>query len=275
MVVLLWLPLALPLVLGLGDPDRYTLPVMALLFALFLLVLPLWGRRVYDEPQLLQRYGLIWSRQSGWELLRGFGMGSGSLLLLFSLQGLLGWVHWQLPEATLLRLALEGLLVALGIGFAEELVFRGWVLDELERDYSPRQALLANSLIFALLHFIKPLPEAIRTFPQFPGLMLLALALVWAKRSTRSKVRTYRSVVLHAGRLGLPVGLHAGLVWGYYLIRVGQLVDYTARVPAWVTGIDGNPLAGITGLLFLTGLAAYWRHRSQLQGRRCGDPGQL
>jgi len=99
------------------------------------------------------------------------------------------------------QVILEGLIVALGIGFAEELLFRGWLLDELQRDYRPRVALWVDALIYAALHFIKPLAEILRTLPGFPALLLLGLTFVWAKRSHRS-------------RLGLPIGLHSGLVWG-------------------------------------------------------------
>jgi hypothetical protein len=37
-------------------------------------------------------------------------------------------------------------------------------------------------------------------------------------------------------------------VWGYYLLQVGNLLTPTNAVPAWVTGLDGNPLAGLLGL---------------------------
>jgi uncharacterized protein len=88
------------------------------------------------------------------------------------------------------------------------------------------------------------------------------LILVWMKRTTRSQRRTAVRLTTHTGRLWLPIGFHAGLVWSYYLLKVGELVQLTNRVPEWVTGIDGNPLAGVMGLLFLTGLAVYWRQRS-------------
>ncbi|MEM8502332.1 MAG: hypothetical protein AAF716_04185, partial [Cyanobacteria bacterium P01_D01_bin.1] len=52
-------------------------------------------------------------------------------------------------------------------------------------------------------------------------------------------------------RLGYPIGLHAGLIWGYYIVNVGGLSDYTGRAPEWVTGIDSNPLAGLMGLILL------------------------
>jgi hypothetical protein len=78
--------------------------------------------------------------------------------------------------------------------------------------------------------------------------LLLGLTLVWSKR-TRS------------GLLGLPIGLHAGLVWGYYIINVGQLVQYSGQVSPWITGIEGDPLAGFMGLLFLSVLAFWMRKR--------------
>ena len=54
--------------------------------------------------------------------------------------------------------------------------------------------------------------------------------------------------------MGICIGLHGGLVWGYYIINVGEMVRYNDRVPVWVTGIDNNPIAGVMGLIFLSGL---------------------
>ncbi len=232
---------------------------MSLLFVEFVLLMRWWGRAIYRDRQIFQTYGLGWNLPNLQDFLRGLGWGLASLTLMFLLQGGLGWLRWQLPTGDFWRIALEGFVVAIGTGLAEELVFRGWILRELEHDYSASVALGANSLMFAILHFLKPLPEAIRTFPQFPGLVLLGLILVWMKRSTRSQRRTAVSLQTQAGRLGLPIGFHAGLVWGYYLLKVGELTRLTNRAPDWLTGIDGNPLAGLIGLFFLTGLALYWR----------------
>lgn len=236
---------------------------MGLLFIEFVLLMRWWGSIVYREPQIFQTYGLVWNLPNLRDFLRGWGWGLACLTLMFLLQGSLGWLYWQLPTAEFLRIALEGLLVAIGTGLAEELVFRGWILRELEYDYSPSVALWANSLVFAILHFIKPLPEAIRTFPQFPGLVLLGLILVWMKRSTRSQRRTSVSLKTQPGRLGRPIGFHAGLIWGYYLLKVGELTRLTNRAPEWLTGIDGNPLAGLVGVTLLAGLAIYWRRRNR------------
>lgn len=250
-LLVLWLPIAAPIYWLVPDRNLVTILTMGLLFVGFLLLVRWWGQKFYGQTHLLKHYGLVNTQQSGWEWLTGLFSGLCLVLCLFGLEGVLGWALWQSP-ANLPRIIVEGLLSAIGIGFAEELVFRGWLLDELERDYPPPVALVTNGLLFAGLHFIKPLTEVLRTWPQFPGLLLLGLALVWAKRWRR-------------GRLGLPMGLHAGLVWGYYIINVGQLIRYSGSVPDWVTGVDRNPLAGAFGLLFLSALAFWMYHASRVQ----------
>ncbi len=246
-LLLVWLPIAIPIIFLVRDRNLVTILTMGLLFIEFLLLVNLWGKKVYRQPYLLKKYGLVRTRKNFLELLKGLNIGFVFTLSLFALEGLFGWVVWQNSD-NLPRKILEGLISALGIGFAEELVFRGWLLDELERDYRPGIAFWANAIIFASLHFLKPLNEMIRTLPTFPALLLLGLTLVWAKRGSK-------------GRLGLSIGLHAGLVWGYYIINVGQLVQFSNQVPEWVTGIDKNPLAGVMGLIFLSILGFWTRKR--------------
>jgi len=245
-LLLLWVPLAAPIYLWVGDRNLVSIITMALLYGEFIFLVRLWGKRVYGQPRVLQGYGLKLTRQNALELLAGLGLGLVSILSMLTVQELLGWLSWRRSPVFWPVIIPEGLLVALAVGFAEELCFRGWLLDELQRDYTIEASLWLDAFLFALLHFIKPLLEMIRTAAQFPGLLLLGLDLVWAKRSTR-------------GRLGFPIGLHGGLVWGYYIVNVGQLVAYSRQVPTWVTGIDGNPLAGLVGLLSLGAIAVFLR----------------
>ena len=253
LLALLWLPIYGMAIALIQDDNTASIVAMAALFIEFLTLTQWWNRTIHRNRYPWQRYGLQWSLRNGYSLLYGFGLGALSLFLLFTLQAIFGWITWTTLDSTQipsqLRISIEGFAVAIGIAFGEEMVFRGWLLDELERDYRPTVALLASSLLFAVLHFIKPLGEIIRTFPQFPGLVLLGLLLVWAKRS-------------HQGRLGVAIGLHAGLVWGYYIINVGDRIQYQNRVPDWWSGIDQNPLAGLMGLGFLAILALWFRQRA-------------
>jgi hypothetical protein len=250
-LLLLWLPLAAPIYLFVRDANLASILTIVLLYADFIFLLRLWGKKVYQQPHILWHYGLQFTRSNGVELLCGFALGLVNILILFGIEGALGWLIWQQPTIFLLKIILEGFFVGLGVGFAEELLFRGWLLNELERDYSPSWALWIDAVIFAALHFIKPLEAIIHTLPQFPALVLLGLTQVWGKRWRR-------------GRLGLPIGLHGGLVWGYYIINVGGLIQYSGQVPDWVTGVNNNPLQGVMGVMFMAVLAL-WMQRQSLK----------
>ncbi|MDZ7959352.1 MAG: type II CAAX endopeptidase family protein [Aulosira sp. DedQUE10] len=248
-LLLLWLPFAIPIYLLLHDSNLVSILTMVLLYVDFIFLLRLWGKYVYQEPHLLRHYGLEFSRQNGVDLLRGLAIGIITTLILFGLQGAFGWLVWQQPHVFLLKIILEGLIVGFGVGFAEELLFRGWLLNELQRNYSPRISLWTDAILFAGLHFIKPLEAIIHTLPQFPALVLLGLTQVWGKSWRR-------------GRLGLPIGLHGGLVWGYYIINIGGLIKYSGQVPDWVTGVNNNPLQGAMGVFFMSILALWMRGRT-------------
>ncbi|BAD79030.1 hypothetical protein syc0840_d [Synechococcus elongatus PCC 6301] len=133
--------------------------------------------------------------------------------------------------------------MATAVGFAEELLFRGWLLQELQRDF-PQQGGWMSALIFAAVH---------RFGLQIFGLSLLGLALVAARQCDRQ-------------RLGLPMGLHSGLVAAYYWVNVGQLVQPRAGLWAGWTGWEGNPLQSIPGIgllmLLWLGLVA-WQRRNR------------
>ncbi|MDC0834341.1 abortive phage infection protein [Leptolyngbya valderiana BDU 20041] len=242
LLLLCWLPLAIPIYSLIPDTNTASILGTLLLYVEFLYLVRWWGRRFYGEPRVFQRYGFVLTRQNGIEFGRGWIVGLLGLAVLFGVETVFGWVRWIPTEMAIPRLVVEAILVGFAVGLAEELLFRGWLWDELRRDYRVVVATVANTLIFAVSHFLKPVSEIFRTFPQFVGLVVLGLVLVKAKRRNQ-------------GRLGFPIGLHGGLVGGYYLVNVGQLVTYTDAVPSWVTGIDNNPLAGVLGVLVLCGLS--------------------
>ncbi len=249
-LLILWLPVAIPLYLLLKeDANLTTIVTMAILYLEFIGLLFIWNKQVYKIKFWWRDYGLVFTRKNGIELLNGLSLGLVLTLGLFIIEAIFGWVKFVPPGDNFNRVIFEGLLSALGIGLAEELFFRGWLLEELKKGYSRNIFVVINGLIFAILHFIKPIEEVIRTFPQFPALFLLGVTLVWAKMG-------------HNNRLGICIGLHGGLVWGYYIINVGKIVDYTGQVSTLVTGIDNNPLAGIMGLIGL-GLLSLLMRRKQ------------
>jgi hypothetical protein len=136
------------------------------------------------------------------------------------------------------------LLLGLWISVTEELVFRGFLLNELSQDYSVWVAAAISSIIFAFLHLIW---EQQDTLPQLPGLWLMGMVLVLARW-------------VDDGSLGLAWGLHAGWIWGLTCLDSSQLISYTGKGPTWMTGLGQKPLAGGAGLicLVITGILLQW-----------------
>lgn len=241
-----WVPIALPISWLVPDANLQSLISLPILYLEFILLLQIWNPQVHGESKPFRRYGFR-SPQLNWlNLLSGLLIGWGAVLLLFVFLGDMGWVRWFAAGPKMLQIVAEALLISLAFGFAEELLFRGWLLDELERDYSRTTATVASGLVFALAHFLKPWDAIVASWLTFPALLILGLTLVWAKRSTN-------------GRLGLAIGYHAGLVGGYYILNVGNLVKPIASVPSWLTGMNGNPLASVPGVLILGAIGLWVR----------------
>ena len=244
-LLILWAPFAL-LFYGTGyvwgqTPLTNTLALIAL-YLCFIGNVWCWGRWGHGWRRPFETYGLVFSWSFLADTVFALVFGFGLVCLLFGVKLLAGWASFQFQP--LLAIVLEGLAVGIGVGVAEELLFRGWLLTELKAKLSRSQAIVWSSVIFAIAHFIKPLSEVFRTSPQFFGLLLLGIILA-AWRYVYRSTRPFAS-------LGLPIGLHAGLVWGYYIVDVADLVMPSGRVPEWVTGIHGNPLSGILGLVILS-----------------------
>lgn len=213
------------------------IPLLASLYLIAPLVL--WGaNKILGNS--FSSYGVIWD----WSILRsngiGFVIGAIGLAILFGLQTGLGWVKWQIAGKTIISVTLPILLLAVWISATEELIFRGFVLTQLQQDYSIYIAATICSLIFAVLHLVWEQKE---TLPQLPGLWLMGMVLVLAR-------------YVDKGNLGLAWGLHSGLVWAIATIDTLELITYTGKVPQWVTGKYGKPLAGLMGISFLLAIGA-------------------
>ncbi len=261
-LLIIWLPIAAPMHLIFGESVGVALTI--LLYSEFLGLIWFWGRKIAKYTHPFRYYGLFFTVENGRDFLFGLALGSATLIIFLWLQVSLGWqsiqtVDWQnsLPARLLPAIGVyfvdwqgaiaPGLLTSVGVAFAEEMLFRGWLLSELERDYSKKTALISASLVFAVLHFIKPLNVILATWSQFIGLVMLSVALVMARRRCN-------------GRLGVAIGLHGGLIWCYYIVNTTHLLQPTGTVPEWVTGINGNPIAGVMGIIFLSAIAIGFRY---------------
>ena len=232
--LLLWLVLEAGLL-----PDLATIGI---LYFLVVVGFGLWGRWIHRQAHPYRTLGLENSPQFYWEMLAGAIAGFGGVFLLFVLEGWLGWVEWPPVKPMVLLLGLlNAIATATAVGFAEELLFRGWLLAELRLNYKGWLAGAVTTFIFAATH---------QWGAQFLGLLLVGTILVRAK-------------VLSRDRLGLAIGLHGGWVFAISLVNIASLLSPTGSAPIWVTGFDGNPLAGIAGVtalcLTLLGIELYYQ----------------
>jgi membrane protease YdiL (CAAX protease family) len=183
-------------------------------------------------------YGLIVNISLLGGLGLGFSLGLLSLAMMFTVQFGLGWCEFQKSNIKLLpSILLPILFVALLVGGVEELVFRGFLLTELARDYPVWIAAAISSFIFAVLHLVWEQKE---TLPQVPGLWLMGMMLVMAR-------------IADKGSLGIAWGLHTALVWAIATIDTAQLITYTGKVSEWWTGKYKKPLAGLAGVFCVLG----------------------
>jgi uncharacterized protein len=247
---MLWLPIAIPLAITLQwRPPRPVTPQqkLPLVLSLYLLAPLILGGFAWLEQVPFSVYGLTWSPAILLSFTKGVGIGILGLGILLGSQISLGWLtlrseNWpQLLPSTLFI----G-LIGVAIGGVEELVFRGFLLNQLIHlplDYSNPVAIELfsaagiSSVIFALSHLVW---EGADNIPQLPGLWLMGIVLCVARW-------------VDHGNLGLAWGLHMGWIWVIASLDTAQLLHYPGHAPQWLTGVAGKPLAGVMGVFFLLG----------------------
>lgn len=246
-------------------PDQVDLAGAAIALLLLLLTLPLRLGRSWGEIHPWRRLGLLPSGEqaSGTEaagkillaLLRGL---LKAVLLLAALTVpllLLGHARWRGDLST--PDLWNAIALVLGVGFAEELVFRGWLMGELELLAGPRRALSLQARIFALVHpwyrfFDKSdVPHGLAVLGLVVGLILLGTVLGMQRRAD-------------GGLLWGAIGLHGGLVGGWFALEKG-LLEISPNAPAWLIGPgagSANPIGGVIGLGALALLLAIRRRQA-------------
>jgi hypothetical protein len=209
------------------------------------------ARRFLDKRSF-PSLGLKLSKQSGFDLLFGFLLGGVVMFLLFVLEWLAGWVKepffvdWK-PEVALSLVVAVFYYVMIGI--QEEILARGYWLQNLSEAMNIFWAVILSSLFFAIGHLgnvgINPI-----AFLSLMGAGAL-LSYGW----------------LRTGQLWLPIGLHIG--WNFFesvfgfpvsgLVEGFHLVNHTIQGPEIIVGGMFGPESGVLSFLIM-GVAAFGIH---------------
>ncbi|MGL5083197.1 MAG: lysostaphin resistance A-like protein [Microcoleaceae cyanobacterium] len=267
-----WLPVAMISVIALRwhPPQPLNTTQKLILMASLYLIVPivLW-QFVQAEGLQFNGFGILTDRKTWVAVGVGFSLAILSLSVSLGIQLKSGWVSWQpqghqlqdsavaesavkavAPEESftmqgsrLLRQLLPVILLALWISSTEEIVFRGLVQIVLQQDYSPWDAAILGSAVFAFTHLVWQPQSA---WPQIPGLWLLGMVLTLA-------------CFTQAGTLGLAIGLHGGWIFGLSGLDTVGTLSPTDQVPRWVTGGSSRPLTGLVDGLMLGAIAVLLR----------------
>ena len=145
------------------------------------------------------------------------------------------WIGKISPE-----IIINAIFLIFGVGFAEELIFRGWLLEELKNQFGLKKAIFSQALIYSIAHigFDLPFWDMISILT---GLFLLGILLSIIRLKDKNS-------------LWGCIGLHGGLVGLWFLINNGLLL-ISKDSPKWLVGtgsLNTNPLGGIVGISLIT-----------------------
>ena len=206
-------------------------------FLIFVFSLPKW-------------FEIRWGLKNTWNLLGVKSIKRNRGLIFYFLRGFLlstilislilipiiitQWGFWTGKISS--EITINAILLIIGVGFTEELIFRGWLLEEFKNQFGLKKAIILQALIFSLVHIGLDLPFW-EMFSILSGLFLLGILLSLIKLKDNNS-------------LWGCIGLHGGLVGLWFLSNNG-LMSISGDSPKWLVGpgtINTNPLGGIFGI---------------------------
>jgi len=146
---------------------------------------------------------------------------------------------------------LNSILLGLGVGFAEEIIFRGWLLEELKFEYGTKISIGLQAIIFSLVHNVSN-----EIFWNIAGLRLgfILLGIFLSLVKIRDK-----------GSLWNCIGIHAGLVGIWFLLNNG-LIEFKENTPSFLAGPFTqnipNPIGSFSAILILLLLCIFFTIKS-------------
>ncbi len=218
-------------------------------------VLSLWLFIRKVQRRSLSSYGLTSPREGKRDLVFGIVLGIGTLGVMLII-GLVSGACWfdVIPDSVRLwRTAVTFIPAAFLVGLLEELVFRGFILQQL-LTHSKSLGLIGSSSLYAAIH-LKSLSVTPALWLELGGLFLFGILLAYTYLSTRN--------------LWLAIGLHAALAYG---ARINKLLLAFPDPASWLAGTSRlvNGLAGWIALLGIGGIVWWWTRWSQRGGAQHG-----
>jgi len=224
-------------------------------FFLFLRLLPIWGKSRWKTNNVWESIGLdMKNKFSSIKLFfGGFILSFLLLFIFFIFIFLCGWVD-DLNYVSFNTL-LNSILLIVGIVFAEEIIFRGWLMQEMVLLFGLRRGIVFQAVIFSLAHYRSDI-GLLALIPFLSGLFLFGLVLTLRRTVDR-------------GSLWGCIGLHGGLVGIWYLFDSGMVI-FAVDIPYYFLGPSRymiNPIGSVLGIIILLSIIFFQRRLFARTGR--------
>jgi membrane protease YdiL (CAAX protease family) len=246
LLICIALPLSIPVLLLKISPENLLLNQA---IALFAIAPSVFLARHFLDKRSLTSLGLKLDFWLPLDILAGILIAFLMMGLIFLIEWWLGWASiegfaWQTAAiSTVILNTLQYLGIFILVGWNEELLFRGYRLQNLSDGLNPVWGVLLSSLWFGIAHLANPNTDA--KFFVATGILLAGVFLAYGYVSTK--------------QLWLPIGLHIG--WNFFEgvgfgfpvsgLDIYHLTRITVSGPELWTGGAFGPEAG---LVLLPGL---------------------
>jgi membrane protease YdiL (CAAX protease family) len=237
----------------------------------------LWPALIWIGLRRVKDLGLQRNPSAGRDLVAGLVLAVGIVALLAACYVLAGWFVLR-PDPEWSKLG-RIVLTAIAVGGIEELIFRGVILGLCLWSLRPTAAIAVSSLLFAVLHFLKPARSSLQAgeVHAWSGWTeLLNFTAAWPEPGVLAggMVSLFvagwilGSATVKTHSLWLPIGLHAGWVFAQQTSQLflRPAAGETSDLWPWVGPnlVSGAVPTGILPLaaLVLTGalVGLYLRH---------------
>jgi len=221
-------------------------------FLLFILLLPYWFYIKRNKSSAWIILGITKDK-----LLKNFvnfsqGILFALVLIILILVPLLqkNYISWIGEFSPIILL--NSIVLGLGVGFAEEIIFRGWLLEELKFEYGTKISIALQAIVFSFVHNLSN-----EIFWNIIGLRLgfILLGIFLSLVIIRDK-----------GSLWNCIGFHGGLVGIWFFINNG-LIEFQENTPSFLAGPFAqnipNPIGSFSAILILLLLCIFYTLKSK------------
>jgi membrane protease YdiL (CAAX protease family) len=206
-----------------------------------ILTIATWTARRYIDRRTFISLGLSIHRTAWVDLIAGFLLSAFQFSMIYLTTTVMGWSQfqswaWESERLeTVIGKTVLMFLLFFGVAYREELLSRGYHLQNLAEGSNLPLAVVISSLIFSILHLSNPNINGIAVL----GLLAAGLFLAYGYVRTKS--------------LWLPIGLHLGwnffesTIFGYPVSGMTNfsLIQQQIHGPEWITGGAFGPEAGL------------------------------